>query len=127
MESPVHPECQVCGDGVDPEIFECHICKEKICEDCHDRGSSQINEWLEISLKCTKCGKLTCPHCMSLCYSCANEGNYVEHCNQCSTKQIKSICNLHDWYLCDRHDSEERFNGCGECRANYNYSRRMQG
>lgn len=110
--------------------------KEIKCDHCGEEYTScengnnneyyyELEEWLFVTGKCSKCNKNVCKDCIRICYTCSNEGQETaEICKKCNSKQYKKVkCDHHVWYVCKEHKKET----CGTCRANENYAGKMGG
>lgn len=129
--------CTNCEDyTVCSSCSECHLCidcNNVVCSKCIEQSQQVINEWLNVDLKCSTCKKLVCRKCVRFCYDCMNQDyNGKVYCSADCPATIKYIdCKLHKWSTCSLHHStkdqeiqnqDQKFNGCGTCYANWNYS-----
>lgn len=129
-------ECARCGDGIkDPDnpAAVCHCCERPVCDDCYDNDEPYVTSWLQVSTTCMKCLKYTCTNCISVCYDCANNEWNEEYeicCTKCAANKLTRVdCEYHEWWTCGKHetDAQEKFKGCGECYANWNYAGKHDG
>lgn len=110
---------------------KCMVCNDSICELCYGKTFINKNEWLQVGRVCDNknCKNVCCVNCITTCYDCCNEGkDYPSYCMNCQETLVKVDCKYHDRYTCGQHlyAFNDIQTNCGECFANYNYSKRYQ-
>lgn len=143
-------KCICCEESFDIEnTTQCECCENNfLCNHCKD-SEYDLEEWLQINLKCEICEKIVCHECLITCYDCANDDEMNEIvCMDCKPKNLVQIdCDFHEWWTCGKHkndsdrDSDDGNDGndndnqennvknkngdvsneCGQCRANRSY------
>ena len=78
--------------------------------------------------QCPKCQKKGCSRCMLICNYCLS-WDYMSYtakeivCYECVEDTLTLGCEIHSWYVCEKHKNKK--SKCGVCRANRNYHLRM--